>query len=215
MARKPETLVGIARTQLPYLRPRFVSFGGPAPHGAAHVERHFLSLKTIDLDLRPSAATPPTGSALKSRFGGLAAYLVWQARLDVAPLALTDEAPPHRCLATPARPGYHGNWLSTAPRLQADQDSTPSATTCTSTAPARLTMLVTMARVLGFVVQPVDEGPVDLQFFDGAPPGGPSITRAASASSRPLNSGRPPPISDSGPGQATSSSVTTVSRFSG
>ena len=141
--------------------------------------------------------------------------LVWQARLDLAPLALTDEAPPHRCLATPARPGYHGNWLSTAPRLQADQDSTPSATTCTSTAPARLTMLVTMARVLGFVVQPVDEGPVDLQFFDGAPPGGPSITRAASASSRPLNSGRPPPISDSGPGQATSSSVTTVSRFSG
>jgi len=46
----------------------------PGPHGAAHVERHFLSLKAIDLDLRPSAATPPTGSALKSRFGGLAAY---------------------------------------------------------------------------------------------------------------------------------------------
>ena len=39
----------------------------PTPHGAAHVERHFLSLKTIDLDRRPSAATPRTGSALKSR----------------------------------------------------------------------------------------------------------------------------------------------------
>jgi len=77
----------------------------PGPHGAAHVERHFLSLKTIDLDLRPSAATPPTGSALKSRFGGLAAYLVWQARLDVAPLALTDEAPSHRCLANAGSAG--------------------------------------------------------------------------------------------------------------
>jgi len=215
VARKPETLVGIARTQLPYLRPRFVSFGGPAPHGAAHVERHFLSLKTIDLDLRPSAATPPTGSALKSRFGGLAAYLVWQARLDVAPLALTDEAPSHRCLANAGSAGL--------PReLAVDRASAPGQPRFHSfgddvhvNRAGAFDDAGDDGRVLGFVVQPVDEGPVDLQFFDGAPPGGPSITRAASASSRPLNSGRPPPISDSGPGQATSSSVTTVSRFSG
>lgn len=59
----------------------------------ANTEREFLSLKAIDLDLRPVRHYTETRVRAHVFLCMLAAYLVWHLRQAWAPLTFTDELP--------------------------------------------------------------------------------------------------------------------------
>jgi hypothetical protein len=89
----------------------------------AHVERDFLSLKAIDLDLRPIRHRLEDRVRAHVFICMLAAYLVWHLRRAWAPLCFTDETPPTR--TDPVAPARRSAPATTKASRQRTPDGEP------------------------------------------------------------------------------------------